>query len=252
MAKELITAQVLAEELNLSVETVWRYTREEKIPFIDLGNRQYRYKVDEVIDSLSGSKVKETGAEYKNNSRNFTYQDYLKLPGEVGYQFEVLEGTLIKEPSPNVLHQRASRRLQRIVEDYFWEVDPDGEVFNAPLDVTLSENNVVQPDIFYVAGTQKEIIKEKRIDGSPKLVIEIISPYNIRKDRLQKMSIYQKAGIENYWLVDPAEKTMECFILRDGIYALLVSAMDEDVLEHPDFKGLSIKLKNIFIRGGKI
>ncbi len=246
MAKELITAQDLAEELNLSVETVWRYTREKKIPFIDLGNRQYRYKVDEVIDSLSGSKVKETGAEYKNDNRNFTYQDYLELPREVGYQFEVLEGTLIKEPSPNVLHQRVSRRLLRILEDYFKEVDPEGEVFNAPLDVTLSEHNVVQPDIFYIAGNMKEIIKEKRIDGSPMLVVEIISPNNKRKDRLQKMRIYQNAGIENYWLVDPAEKTMECFVLRDGIYALLVAAMDEDVMEHADFKGLTINLGELW------
>jgi len=246
MAKELMTAQDLAEELNLSVETVWRYTREKKIPFIDLGNRQYRYKVDEVIDSLSGSKVKETGAEYKNDNRNFTYQDYLELPREVGYQFEVLEGTLIKEPSPNVLHQRVSRRLQRILEDYFKEIDPEGEVFNAPLDVTLSEHNVVQPDIFYIAGNMKEIIKEKRIDGSPMLVVEIISPNNKRKDRLQKMRIYQNAGIENYWLVDPAEKTMECFVLRDGIYALLVAVMDEDVMEHADFKGLSINLGELW------
>ncbi len=246
MAKELMTAQDLAEELNLSVETVWRYTREKKIPFIDLGNRQYRYKVDEVIDSLSGSKVKETGAEYKNDNRNFTYQDYLELPREVGYQFEVLEGTLIKEPSPNVLHQRVSRRLLRILEDYFKEVDPEGEVFNAPLDVTLSEHNVVQPDIFYIAGNMKEIIKEKRIDGSPMLVVEIISPNNKRKDRLQKMRIYQNAGIENYWLVDPAEKTMECFVLRDGIYALLVAVMDEDVMEHADFKGLSINLGELW------
>ncbi len=244
--KKMITAQDLAEELDLSVDTIWRYTREKKIPFIDLGNRQYRYKLEEVIKSLAGSRIRETGIENKNDSEGFTYQDYLKIPEEAGYQFEVLEGTLIKEPSPNVLHQRVSRRLQRILEDYLWEVDPEGEVFSAPLDVTLSDNNVVQPDLFYIASTQKTIINEKRIDGAPVLAIEIISPYNTRKDRLLKMRIYQKSGIENYWLVDPAEKIMECFALRDGIYALLASGMDEDVLEHPDFKGLSIELGKLW------
>jgi len=174
--KKMITARNLAEELDLSVETIWRYTREEKIPFIDLGNRQYRYKLEEVVKSLAGSRVRETGTEYKNDSEGFTYQDYLKIPGEIG----------------------------------------------------------------------KMIIKEKRIDGSPVLAIEIISPYNTRKDRLQKMRIYQKSGIENYWLVDPAEKTMECFALRDSIYALLVSGMDDDILEHPNFKGLSIKLEELW------
>ncbi len=244
--KKMITAQNLAEKLDLSVETIWRYTREGKIPFIDLGNRQYRYKLEEVVKSLASSRVRETGNEYTEDSEDFTYEDYLELPEELGYQFEVLEGTLIKEPSPNVLHQRVSRRLHRILEDYFWEVDPEGEVFAAPLDVTLSDNNVVQPDLFFVAGIQKKIIKENRIDGSPILAVEIISPYNIRKDRLRKMQIYQNSGIENYWILDPAEKTMECFALRDGIYALLASGMDEDILEHPDFKGLSIELGDLW------
>ena len=244
--KEMITAQALAEELNLSVETIWRYTREKNIPFIDLGSRQYRYKLDEVVKYLAGSTVMETGTDYKNDNKDYTYQDYLKIPGEIGYQFEVLEGTLIRDPSPNVMHQRVSRRLQRILEDYFSKVDPEGEVFDAPLDVTLSDYNVVQPDLFYIASTQNKIIKEKRIDGSPILVVEIISPYNTRKDRLQKMRIYQKAQIENYWLVDPAEKTLECFAFRDDIYALLAAGMDEDVLEHPGFKGLSIALGELW------
>jgi len=47
---------------------------------------------------------------------------------------------------------------------------------------------------------------------------------------------------EHYWLVDPEEKTMECFALKDGLYALIAAALEEDVLEHPDFPGLTIKL----------
>jgi len=69
----------------------------------------------------------------------------------------------MKDPSPNVIHQCVSRRLQRILEDYFWEVDPEGEIFNAPLDVTLLDITVVQPDVFYVSGEQKQIVKDARM-----------------------------------------------------------------------------------------
>lgn len=245
--KELITAQVLAEALDLSVETVWRYTRENKIPYVELGSKQYRYKLADVISALTGPTIQEKVAEYKAEpTKRFTYQDYLELPEEPGYRFEILEGMLIKDPSPNVSHQRVSRRLQRILEDYFWEVDPAGEIFNAPLDVTFHDISVVQPDVFYVSGEQKRIVKNARIDGPPTLIVEVLSPSSSRKDRLQKLRIYQKVQVQHYWLVNPEEKTLECFSLRDGVYSLVTAGMDEDIVEHPGFTGLSIALKALW------
>jgi Uma2 family endonuclease len=245
--KELITAQVLAKELDLSVETIWKYTREKKIPYIELGNKQYRYILKDVVRALSSSTIKDSPAAYQTASaKQFTYQDYLNLPEEPGYHYEVLEGMLIKEPSPNVRHQRVSRKLQRLLEDFFWEYDPEGEIFNAPLDTTLEESTVVQPDIFYISGKQKEIVKETRIDGPPELIVEIMSPSSHRRDRLQKLMIYQKTGVKHYWLLNPEEKTLECFALRDGVYALIAAGMDEDTVCHPNFEGLSVPLKNLW------
>lgn len=245
--KELITAQVLAEALDLSVETIWRYTREKKIPYIELGSKQYRYKLTDVVRALNNSTVREKTAPYKTETdKKYTYQDYLELPEEPGYRFEILEGILMKDPSPNVIHQRVSRRLQRILEDYFWEVDPEGEIFDAPLDVTFHDTTVIQPDLFYVSGKQGEIIKDTRIDGPPTLVVEVLSPSNFRKDRLQKLLIYQKVQVQHYWIVDPAEKTLECFSLRDGMYTLVAAGMEEDTVKHPDFSGLHIELKTLW------
>lgn len=245
--KELITAQALAEALDLSVETIWRYTRENKIPYVELGSRQYRYKLADAIKALTSSTVQEKAAHYKTDpNRRYTYQDYLTLPEEPGFRFEILEGVLMKDPSPNVMHQRVSRRLQRILEDYFWEVDSEGEIFNAPLDVTFHDITVVQPDVFYVSGEQKQIVKDARIDGPPTLVVEVLSPSSRRKDRLQKLRIYQGARVQHYWLVNPEEKTLECFSLLDGAYSLVATGMDEDVVEHPGFAGLSIALKALW------
>ena len=157
--KELITAQALAQTLDLSVETIWKYTRENKIPYVELGSRQYRYKPNDVIEALRGGAIRGKTSSYKNNvAKKLTYQDYLDIPEEPGYRLEVLDGMLVKEPSPSVMHQRVSRRLQRILEDYFWQVDSAGEIFNAPLDVTPLDYNVVQPDLFYVTGDRKSVV----------------------------------------------------------------------------------------------
>lgn len=243
---ELITAHALAAALNLSVETIWRYTRENKIPYIELGNRQYRYNLSQVVVALSGSAVQEKNPDYKTDKRKYTYQDYLEMPDEPGYRFEILDGELIKESAPSVPHQRASRRLQRILEDYFWSVDPEGEIFNAPLDVTFGSTNVVQPDILYVSGEQKAIVEYARVDGPPALIVEILSPSTIRKDRLKKMQIYRHAGVKHYWLLNPEERTLECFSLRDGLYTVVATGMDEEIVEHPELAGLSVNLKALW------
>jgi Uma2 family endonuclease len=245
--KDLITAQALAAALNLSVETIWRYTRENKIPYIELGGRQYRYNLNDVIGALSGSAAREKEPGYKGYpDKKYTYEDYLQIPDEPGYRFEVLEGELVREPSPNVPHQRASRELLMILNNYFREADPESEVFAAPLDVTFDELNVVQPDILYVSGEKKEILKHTRIDGPPTLVVEILSPSTYRKDRLRKMQIYQRAKIQHYWLVNPDDKTLECFSLRNGLYAFVASGMEDEVVEHPEFPGLTVDLKTLW------
>jgi Uma2 family endonuclease len=242
----LITAQALADALNLSVETIWRYTREKQIPFVVLGKKQYRYHYQEVVDALKRASVREKEQTYQvDTGKQYTYQEYLELENIPGYRHEILEGALIREPSPNVLHQRVVGRLLLVLHEYFRQKDPDGEVFLSPLDVVLSEFTVVQPDLLYVSCEQN-IIKDTRIEGAPKLVVEVLSPASARKDRLQKLHIYRKAAVEHFWVINPQEKTAECFHLRDGQYALVASGMEDDILEHPGFNGLSIELKSLW------
>lgn len=235
--REQITAQEVAKALNISVETVWRYTEEKIIPYFELENKQYRYILTDVIKALDAHQIaREETIKYPNEKQEpFTYQDYLKLPDKPGYRIEVLEGDLIKEPSPNVLHQLVSGRLQRILYDYFNEIDPEGTVFYAPLDVTLNEINVVQPDLFYLTGDQKGLIAETHIQGPPLLIVEILSPYNKDKDRIRKFEIYQRARVQHYWIIDPDEQSLECFFLKDQTYALIASGVRKDTVFHPNF-----------------
>lgn len=251
--KRLLTAYELAETLNLSVETIWRYTREKKIPVIKLGKKQYRYEKKAILDALanSGDLAKEEGAPYLKQGE-YTYEDYLKLPEEPGYRYEVLDGFLVKEPSPSIHHQRVSRELEYQLIIFFKEFDPKGEIFNAPLDLTLTDRNVVQPDILYISSSRRDIMREKRIDGPCDLVIEIISPSNRRKDRLQKMEIYRKAKIPHYWLVDPEENILEAYLLKGENYSLVFTGGPENEFTHPEFPGLKLELEEIFYRPDKI
>ena len=245
--KNLITAHELSRALDLSVETIWRYTREKKIPFVELDGKQYRYRMNDVIKALTVSRVGESLAAYgQDPEKKMTYRDYCALPEEPGYRYEVLDGILVKDPSPNVPHQRVIPRLWQILDDYFRSIDPEGEVFLSPLDVTLGEYTVVQPDLFYVSRQQQEIDKLERIDGAPTLAVEVISPSSGRKDRMKKMRIYQESGVEHYWLVDPSEKTFECFSLHDGLYARIAGGMEDEVVEHPELEGLKIELGRLW------
>lgn len=240
----LLTAQALAEALNVTVDTVWRYTRQKRIPFIDLGGRQYRYNLEQVLQALN---VAQETREPKNSyqpepGKSYTYQDYLLLPEEPGFRFEVLDGVLIKEPSPSVIHQLVSRRLNSILDSYFLDHDPQGLLLYAPMDITFGENTVVQPDLLYVSSAKTKLVRKQRIDGPPDLVVEILSPGSKRKDRLHKLNICLRAGVNHFWLVDPEEKTMECFMLSDGNYFLATSGLDSDLVKPPGFQDLVINL----------
>ncbi len=247
--EKLLTAHELAEALNLSVETIWRYTRQKRIPVIELGKKQYRYKKEAVLAALNkgGEFVKEELSTYSKEG-GYTYEDYLKIQDQSGYRYEVLEGILIKEPTPSVRHQRVLTRLLRQLADFFDDYDPEGEVIVAPLEVTLDYRNVLQPDIMFVSGTRKEIIREERIDGACDLVIEIMSPKYRRKDRLKKMEVYRGAGIPHYWLVDPTDDTLEAYMLKEGHYVLITAVGTGDEFAHPEFPGLKLFLEKIFYR----
>ncbi len=128
------------------------------------------------------------------------------------------------------------------MEDYFRVHHPEGELFIAPLDVILADTTVIQPDLFFVSGGQKEMVKDTHIAGAPQLVIEIISPSTGSRDRVQKASIYKNAGVQHYWLVNPGEKTLECFALRGGDYYLAAAGLDRELLKHPHYPDLAVDL----------
>lgn len=244
--KRLVTAQELAEVLGLSVETIWRYTREKRIPYIEVGPRQYRYVEADVLGTLNGKRgsyqVQEERAGYVAEEK-LSYEEYTRLPYVTGYTTELIDGTVTREPSPSVRHQRVSRRLMSILVTYFGEVDPHGEVFSAPLNVFLSEYTVVQPDLFYLPSSRPAV--RTPVDALPELAIEITSPSTSKTDRIRKPASYLEAGIPHYWIVDPDNDFIQCHELRNGHYAIIL-AIDEGAFSHPSFPGLTFDVTELF------
>jgi Uma2 family endonuclease len=93
-----------------------------------------------------------------------------------------------------------------------------GRLFIAAFDVVLDSENTVQPDLIFVAPAKTRIIEKRAIFGVPNLLVEMISPYSVRRDRQEKKALYARFGVKEYWLGDPADKSMEILTLRAGRY----------------------------------
>jgi len=175
--------------------------------------------------------------------KKYTYEDYLKTPEDKRY--ELIEGELLMTPSPITLHQRISRRLgfelTRFVEE-----NNRGEIFYAPYDVYLDDENVVQPDILFISKERLDIIGEKNVQGAPDLVIEIISENSAYRDMVQKRRLYEKFGVKEYWIVIPKESLVEIYTLKDNLFQPYKAFHKNTVLESPYLKDFKIHLQGIF------
>lgn len=170
------------------------------------------------------------------------YSDYTCIPPD-GKRYEILEGELYVTPAPSPLHQRASKRFQRQLEAYF-EGRGLGEVFNAPIDVILTLQDVVQPDLVVVADPAQ--ISGRGIEGAPTLLVEVLSPSTRNYDRTVKSRRYASLGVLHYWVLDPEAARLECYRAEAGSYVLLAQVEGKGSLSHPDFPGLTVSLAELW------
>lgn len=169
-------------------------------------------------------------------------EQFLQLP-ETTVPTELIEGEIIVSPTPNIPHQRLVFKLAKLVE----AVIPDGEIIIAPMDVYLDDNNVVQPDIFWVSANGLAVPDgTKFFRGAPDLVIEILSPSTTRRDREAKFRLYERFGVREYWLVDPEAQLIEVYRLVDGKFERASFYGKGETLTTPTLKDAPILMDAVF------
>ena len=147
----------------------------------------------------------------------WTEADYFKLP-ETNKIIELSEGRLIISPSPTTQHQQIVNKLNFLLYSHILNNNL-GEVVTSPLDVRLWKGNIRQPDIVFMSNKNRKRITKKYF-GVPDLVMEILSKGTAKVDKEEKFQEYEKAGILEYWIVDPFKKGITVYTLENGIYEL--------------------------------
>jgi Uma2 family endonuclease len=173
----------------------------------------------------------------------YTYPDYLRLPEENRY--EIIDGALFLTPAPGTYHQRISARLQFLLTRHVRETDV-GEIFNAPCDLVLSETDVVQPDLLFIAKERRDIVGEKYVSAAPDIVVEILSESTASRDRGIKAKLYERTGVAEFWIVDPWEKSVEIFRRSEEAFVRFARFTASETLVSPTFPGLEIPLAEVF------
>lgn len=158
--------------------------------------------------------------------------------------YEVLEGELYLPPSPGFSHQKVVSKLLAVLIQHVTDKDL-GEVVVAPLDVVISRDESLQPDIIYVSKDRRDIIKNY-VEGPPDLVVEVVSPFSSSRDRVTKARVYARFGVPNYWIIDPADKSLLAYHLQDKNYVLISTAVDAEEFVPALFPELIIKLAELW------
>jgi Uma2 family endonuclease len=173
----------------------------------------------------------------------WTYEQYLGLDDDQRY--EILDGELLMTPAPGTAHQIVCARLfSRFVR--FVEERSLGQVLFAPTDVVLGPKQVVQPDLLFVSAERRDIIGERAIHGAPDLVVEVLSPGSLHRDRHRKHRLYEQSGVREFWLVDPANRAVEVFALMEGGYELASLAAEEGQVESLVLPGFVLQVEEVF------
>jgi len=146
-----------------------------------------------------------------------TYGDYAKLPDE-GIRYEINDGHLeAMTPGPNAVHQIV---VQQIEYRMLQTCARDFVVLSAPIDLILAETDVRQPDLVMIRRDRLSIVTKRGIEGPPDLVAEVLSPYSAKRDRQQKLHVYAKFLIPEYWIVDINNELLEQYLLSGQQYHL--------------------------------
>lgn len=185
--------------------------------------------------------------EVSGPDRRLTYDDFLLFPDD-GLRHEIIDGEHYVTSSPNTRHQVLLGRLHFEIETCLRQHPGTGRVFLSPLDVVFTMWDVVEPDLLFVGSDRANILTEKNVQGAPSLVVEIISSSTRKTDEHIKRRLFERGGVEEYWLVDPDFDVVTVFSRVGGAMPKTAEWRRDrsDRLTTPLLPGLAIELTSLF------
>jgi Uma2 family endonuclease len=176
-----------------------------------------------------------------------TYDDFVLFPDD-GKRHEIIDGEHYVTPSPNTKHQTVVGNLYWLIRSSL-ETHPVGRVYFAPFDVVFSNFDVVEPDLLYVSNERMtDVVTPQHVRGAPDLVVEVGSPTTRKRDETIKRQLYQRAGVVEYWFVDPELDVVRVYTRDRDRFARPVELSLEaaDVLTTPLLVNFEMPLREIF------
>lgn len=172
-----------------------------------------------------------------------TYTELLQWPDD-GRQRELYDGEVVVVPSPFPRHQVVASNVEAVLREY--ANASGGLTLHAPLDIVLSEYDVLQPDVLFFRRERRDLVKDWEVTrAAPDLAVEVLSPSTASRDRGRKMEILARFGLPEYWIIDPANNTLEIYVLRENTFVPAATGAASHV-ESPTLAGLSFPASRLF------
>ncbi len=202
------------------------------------------------FEDAGGDMARESALNYASEKR-VTYEEYLALVESTEERYELIDGEIYYMASPFYKHQAAQAEISG--RFYQWFKGKNCRPLAAPFDVKLfnqakcfaDDPNVVQPDILVICDTDK-ITKEGRYEGTPTLVVEILSQSTRRKDIIKKLNLYMNSGVAEYWIVDPESEQITCHYFENRDFHTSRSYQEGQTISSLAFPGLDVGVADVF------
>ena len=180
--------------------------------------------------------------------KKLTSAELLLLPVD-GKRHELIDGVHYVTPSPRIPHQVLVGRIFVAIANFLTVHQHLGRVFLSPVDVVMSEHDLVVPDLLFVARDQQSILTEANVQGVPALIVEVLSPSTRRRDEGIKRKLFDQKGVREYWVVDPkAMRVSICRRAEDGSFPIVTTldASGDDQLTSPLLPAFSLLIREFF------
>lgn len=177
--------------------------------------------------------------------RKISYSEFLAIDQKSSDPLEYINGQIFLQASPSTEHQLIVTNLSAELRNFFKKTNC--QTFVSPYDIILQSNeetNRVQPDLTVICD--KQGLTKNNYLGTPDLVVEVLSPSTAAKDYIIKMNLYMRAGVKEYWIVSPRNRTVQVFVLDRDTYGEPLNFTAKDALRSVLFPHLVIDLGDIF------